>query len=188
MLRFLNFGGRKACLRLIWHRLCALLGVYKPYCSPDWRRVRRLVFVCKGNICRSAFAAAWVRVQGLPVDSAGLEAAPGKRANPQAIECAQRFNVELITHRSRRVADFAFEDGDLVIAFEPAHADELARLLVLHKNVQVTTLGSSSGMMQWVYVHDPYGLSAEYFDACFSRIALMLTILVKNWKADTCPV
>lgn len=80
------------------------------------------------------------------------------------------------------MAGFLFAEGDLVIAFEPAHADELAMLS--HKGIQVTTLGCASGMMKWLYIHDPCGLSAEYFDACFSRIEHMLKILLENWKGN----
>jgi protein-tyrosine phosphatase len=45
---------------------------------PDPARVRRLVFVCHGNICRSAYAHVLARRAGARVASFGLSTATGK--------------------------------------------------------------------------------------------------------------
>ena len=60
-----NYGSRRGFVRTWWHRLRYLLGGYRAYRQVDWNSVERLVFVCKGNICRSAYAGALVTSRGL---------------------------------------------------------------------------------------------------------------------------
>ncbi|MGC1818407.1 MAG: hypothetical protein WA900_12230, partial [Casimicrobiaceae bacterium] len=59
-----RFGGKKAFLSTVWYSGQRLTGRFTRYRSIDWPHVSRLVFICKGNICRSAFAAEKARMLG----------------------------------------------------------------------------------------------------------------------------
>ena len=88
--------------------------------SASWRRARgealrrrleaspRIVFLCRGNICRSPFAEALARrgldAAGLPrieTTSAGTYPVAGRPSPPEAQIAAQGFGVSLDGHRSR---------------------------------------------------------------------------------------
>ncbi|QPF73715.1 low molecular weight phosphatase family protein [Roseateles sp. DAIF2] len=165
------YGGRRAFLQLLREQLRHHAGALAAYRRIDAAAVRRLVFICKGNICRSAYAAELARRQGLVVDSAGLEGDPGTPADPKARACATRFGLSLDAHRAQALDDFEWREGDLLVAFEPAHAQRLASWAAARQGVQVTLLGCWMRPWPWPYLHDPYGLSPAYFDACFTRIA-----------------
>lgn len=165
-----TYGGKKALGLAVWHFSRSCLGTLDPYKRIDWQRVSRVIFVCKGNICRSAFAGRRFRTFGIKVASAGLEAAAGKPADPQAVKVARRFGTDLCGHRSTPVAELQLADGDLFVAFEPEHGDRLRQFSAHQPGVQVTLLGLWSPLPGMVYLHDPYGLHEAYFELCFARI------------------
>ena len=53
-----NYGRKQGLLRSLYHSLMDRTGQYTRLGIVDWGRVERLVFVCQGNICRSAYAEA----------------------------------------------------------------------------------------------------------------------------------
>jgi protein-tyrosine phosphatase len=163
-----HFGGRRALLRLIWETLRLRSGTRLR--DIDRRKVQRLVFVCKGNICRSAFAAELARGRGWFATSAGLEADPGVPADLQASACARRRGLDLAAHRAQLFDRLELRSGDLLVAFEPAHVAQLSNRAGARDGVQITLLGLWCTPVRWAYLHDPYGLSPAYFDACFDRI------------------
>ena len=83
---------------------------------------RRILVVCKGNICRSPFAEAYLKRRGganLEVESAGHYPAEGRESPPAAREAALRFGVDLARHRSRVLTRGQVERADLILIFEP---------------------------------------------------------------------
>src|SRR6267378_2068745 len=108
-------------------RHCSYLMLYHLRCfrsleTVDWNRVKRLVFVCKGNICRSPYAEAKARALGLAASSFGLQAAIGGTANAAAAESARRRGVDLSEHKTSRGDQFPLIPGDLLMGMEPWHA------------------------------------------------------------------
>ena len=164
-----GYGGKRAFLRHVAFRAEAAIGRYDALTNIDFPRVERLVFVCKGNLCRSPFAEYSARREGFSAISAGLDAAEAQPADPAAVNAARRRGIDLEGHRSRRFDPELLQPSDLVIAFEPAQAAHLGRSRLGSATWQVGLLGLFAST-PFPYLHDPYGLSAEYFDRCFSRI------------------
>lgn len=152
------------------HRLHLTLyrmGCLRSFEAVDWNRVRRLVFVCKGNICRSPYAEAKARAVGMSASSFGLQATVGGMPNAAATEIARHRGVDLSEHRARRSEQFPLIPGDLLMAMEPWHARALKHRLCT--DIQLTLVGL------WCHpprphIEDPYGLSESYFESCFSVI------------------
>lgn len=171
------FGGRRSFLRTIYYASRARIGAYASYQKIEWSIVSRVIFVCKGNICRSPYAERKFISLGGSAISAGLEA-DRKPADPNAQYAAQQRHVNLKNHLSQSIQQLKLEAGDLLIAFEPDHAGILTELASDVSNVQVTLLGLWTDNYFWVYLHDPYGLSRNYFNNCFNRIDSGLTRLL----------
>jgi protein-tyrosine phosphatase len=165
-----GYGGKRAFLAAMWHAGRASVGAFGGYRQIHWNEVSRVVFVCKGNICRSAYAERRFRAWGAKAVSAGLQADPGKPAAPAAQQAALRRGVDLAAHRSRVISELPIAAGDLLVAFEPRHAKALNALARDRAGVQVTLLALWSSNPRLVYLHDPYGLSETYFERCFERI------------------
>ena len=143
-------------------------GKYARYYEVDWDSVTRLVFVCRGNICRSPYAEKVARNMRLPARSIGLGTRAGKRANERAIYYAGARNIDLESHRALPVHGFKFLPGDLALCMEPQQADELLESAV-GVTPQVSLLGLWSRRKR-PYLHDPYGLEGEYWITCFDVI------------------
>lgn len=150
-------------------------------------RPRRIVVVCHGNICRSPYAAEYLRrellrlkVNGTVVDSAGL-IGPGRPANEQGALVALARGVDLSEHRSR--------------LFRPADADPSTLVLVMtrsQRNDLQSQFGVSSASIELLgdfdtddppsrEISDPYGHPAEEFKRVFGQIERSLQGLCAIW-------
>lgn len=96
-----TFGNHRGLIRFILSWLRMVFGSYKKLHKIDWSQVRRLVFVCQGNICRSAYAQS-VAANFVPeVTSFGLSTTTGALANPTAQKIAAEMGIELADHKDR---------------------------------------------------------------------------------------
>ena len=133
---------------------------------------RTIVFVCVGNIIRSAFAAALLRTRSrglveLRIESAGLYAATDHPADVTAARRARRFGADLSTHRSRRVDEVLVAEADLVFAMEIDHVIELCRRYPQYRS-KVYLFGCLADDAR--DVADPLDAAEDVFDECFDRI------------------
>ncbi len=163
-----RFGRRRGWLFHHGWTLADRLGYFADLRSVDWIRVRRLVFVCRGNICRSAYAECRARATGLNAISFGVQAGPGRPADSTAIAVASKRGIDLSAHRARSLLGFSAQIGDLLIAMEPFQLKPL-RAIERAAHVQLTLLGIWCSPCR-PYLQDPYGLGAAYFDHCFATI------------------
>lgn len=135
----------------------------------DFSAVRRVVFVCQGNICRSPFGEAVARRAGLPTASFGLATTTGMSAFGRAVETAQAQGIDLTTHRVTAIEDFAFQSGDLLVVMEVRQARRLLKSPWLPGDVQITLLGLWSQPLR-PHLHDPFEHGPAYFEFCFQVI------------------
>ena len=124
------YGGRLGYLEHVRTRALYAFGAYRSARDIEWGAVSRLVFVCKGNICRSPYASARARLLGVPSASFGLEAAEGAPADPAALRTARSRAVDLSAHRSARRDSCRITDDDLLVVFEPSQLAEIRRLRI----------------------------------------------------------
>ena len=163
-----KYGGKRAALRFATYALLARLGLCSASRQVQWRRAKRLVFVCSGNICRSPFAAELAKKRGLPAASFGVDARGNAAAEPRAAAAALRWDVDLGSHVSTSLEQFRPLDGDVFVAMEPRHL-KIALPLAAKAGAQSTLLG------MWCtaprpYLPDPYGASVECFYFVFHMI------------------
>jgi protein-tyrosine phosphatase len=161
-----RYGRKRGLLQHSLSRLVLLTGGYQRFREVDWKTVKRIWFVCNGNICRSPYAAARAVSFGLAARSCGLDAAKDKPADRVAKEVAQRRGLSLAAHLSRPCDDQDFSGGDLLAAMEPDQGKHLVRLMS-RTGVQVTLVGLWHRHPR-PHIQDPYGLSINYFENCFA--------------------
>ncbi len=149
--------------------------------KPRAEDVRRLVFVCHGNICRSAFADVLARQAGLNSASFGLSTSSGKAAYPATSHIASDMGYSLDAHRTTKAEDYVPEYGDLLLAMETRHLRKLAvdeRLGHLPRSL-LGLYGSTP------HLHDPYELSDAYMRICLQRIERIVPELKASFPAAT---
>lgn len=130
--------------------------------------VRRLVFVCHGNICRSAFAQGVARDIGLNAASFGLSTSSGKPAHDPAREAAIVLGHPIEQHLTTRVEDFVSQPGDYLLAMEHRQLRKLAAMPGL-AHLPRGLLGSYAAVPV-PHLHDPYRLDPVFMEICLRRV------------------
>lgn len=173
------YGSRRGFMRTYWHRLLYRLGNYRSYSQVDWSSIDRLVFVCKGNICRSAYAEAVARSLGINAISCGLDTIEDAPANACAISTAKQIGFNLDDHVTSPIMYQVLRKTDLLIAMEPGQAEFLKKNLSRKHFCTLLGLWTKPVLP---YIQDPYGLSPEYFEQCFTYIHDSVNELAKKVK------
>ena len=141
-----------------------------------------MVFVCKGNICRSAYAEAVAKSLGIESISCGIDTVDGKPADDDAIRIASIRGIDLTHHKTKKISSVSFQTGDLFVVMELNQAKHLERRL--GENYMFTLLGLW-GRPITPYINDPYGKPRLYFENCFNYIEN--SIYAINKKIGTTP-
>lgn len=138
------------------------------------KKTTRILFVCLGNICRSAAANAIMEhiiqrddmTKQIEVDSAGTYGGhAGDLPDPRMRVAGARRGYSL-THRARKIREEDFLLFDKIIVMDDMNYENVARLAPeraylekLHRFVEF-----SKHHPQWSYVPDPYYEGHEGFE------------------------
>lgn len=179
------FGGRRAYVMHLYARMRCTIGSYRSIESIKWNAVSRLVFVCHGNICRSPYACARVRELGVRSASFGFETSDGASADQSALRNARLRGIDLSDHRSIRLRPSLLEPGDLVVVFEPQQRPKVCGQSIAGL-AGVTLMGIWASPI-YPYIHDPFGQSDRYFQACYSTIDRNVKSIVDRIFASGSP-
>lgn len=145
--------------------------------------VRRLVFVCHGNICRSAYADVLARSLGARAASFGLSTTTGLPAHPPVAALAEKAGLSLVDHRTTAREDYEPQRGDLLLAMEHRHLRKLAGYSRLG-DVPRLLLGSFASPPM-PHLHDPFEHEGAYMALCLARIDSAVRRLVARYPSAT---
>lgn len=165
-------------LARLWQSLSVTSAELHSFQDIDFNRVSRLHFLCKGNICRSAYAEWRARQWGIEANSSGVEASSGLGADPAACGIAATRGIALAKHVTTRFGEVTLQPGDLVLAMEPWQARAVSDR-VRGSGAQLTLLGLWAPRPVRTIV-DPYGLDARVFRESFDIIDQALYRIV--WR------
>jgi protein-tyrosine phosphatase len=143
-------------------------------------RVPSVLFICKGNICRSPFAErlAAARLAGRPggavrLASAGYHATQAAQSPTHAVEVARGYGVGLGDHRPLPLSSALMDDHALVVVFEVEHLRRLERDYPEHRD-RLVLLPLFAATRRTGYarynIADPFGQPRERFVACYAAI------------------
>ena len=140
-------------------------------------RIKHILFVCTGNICRSPFAEGLLKklaqkkgLDHIVADSAGLLALPGNSVTGLAQKVAEEYDVDLSDHIAKSVKEEIIDRSDLILVMEYSHAKELldafqeaeGKVFLIRRFAR---FGSKDRG-----IADPYGLNYEAYRFCFLDI------------------
>lgn len=143
---------------------------------------KKILFVCTGNTCRSAMAAALARsiladrpLKGVRAEivSAGLAAMPGDVASDGAVTVMREKGIDLSSHSSSLLTALDVEQADLVLTMTSGHRRALCRMAPQCAG-KIYTLAQYAG--ESGDVPDPFGQSEHVY----RRVADVLEKLVAS--------
>ena len=123
-----------------------------------------ILFVCLGNICRSAMAEGVFRAEAgrrgladIVIDSAGTsDWHIGSPPDPRAIAAAADRNIDISAQQARQIADGDFDSFDLILAMDAANLSKLRGLAGEDRQRKVRLLLDFAGDLAIREVADPY--------------------------------
>ena len=169
-LKVMLHGGRRLLRNLADSVRYRLRTDRRPPASP-----RSVIFVCKGNVCRSAYAEYFMRTlsgpDSLDVASCGLDVRRSDAAPPEARRVAARKGLDLDGHRSKSYEACNLEQADLILAMEFWQYRMLTEMLP-HKQRSIRLLREYAPFPENLLcnINDPFGRSESTFERCFSQI------------------
>ena len=150
---------------------------------------RSFLFVCYGNIMRSAMAEFLMRraliqagvEEPVRIVSAGMHASAGREAHPWAQEAAAELGISLAEHRAKPVTQELIEQADCVFAMDFQNKAELLTLYPDAKEKIYMLSAYAEGPTQYREISDPYLGDLESTRLC----ARQLQTCVRNLLATT---
>lgn len=151
-----------------------------------------VLFVCKGNVCRSPFAARALarRLEALgdrgpAVASAGYLPSRDGGPPPEAVRAASDLGVSLEGHRPSGLTAATVEAADMVVVMEPAQASRLRKEFGARASrlflMSLFEEGPAPGGWRRYHIADPYGRDAAAFEDCYRRIERCLSGMIRAW-------
>ena len=179
-----NYASVSGFVRVVLSELDFVFGTAGKFANPSIPNIRRVVFICLGNINRSAFASAVCAESGIHTVSFGLSTSTGAPAFHRAVKIAAEMGFNLTSHKAVGVADFIPEHGDLYLVMEIRHAKRLVSLGLPMS--QIALLGFWS-RPQRLHIHDPFEHDEEYFRSCFTLVESAVRNLALEMRQASSP-
>ena len=175
-------------LRGVPHRVLRRLCRHRALKALRRRPFTSLLVVCRGNICRSPFAAALLRRElsrkRVRVDSGGFTP-PGRQPPPEAVAAATRHGVDLSGHRSQRVTADSVRAADLIVVMDLTQRYEIC-VRFGRTEQGVLVLGDLDPQpMETRRIHDPVRQPLAVFEQTYARIERCVRELARAVTAAT---
>jgi protein-tyrosine phosphatase len=167
--------------RLFLHDCWRTLAGEPPLPAPP---LGSIAVLCRGNLCRSPFAAALLeqRLPALRIASFGLGAGDDHPVDPRARWLAREWGCELSEHRTRRLGDAEARAADLLLVMDAVQGAEVsARWPALRARVRL--LGDYLPARPFA-IADPWRASEPVWRDTYARIALAVGRLASRLEAQ----
>jgi protein-tyrosine-phosphatase len=151
-----------------------------------------VLVVCSGNICRSPYAAGYLRhhLAAQPVGggavgirSAGTLGIVGSPPSPETLALAREAGFDLSGHRSRALEFDLVDEADAILVMEHVHREEIeARYPEDAGKIHLLSEfhPEAAGLVRPPDIFDPIGLPLTEYRRCFQLVRESLERFVRE--------
>ena len=150
----------------------------------------KIMFICTGNICRSAMAD-WLlkkkikdlKKENIEVYSSGIYAYDGDISTWEAKEVMKEYEVDLKDHRATNIRNSNIKEMDLILCATKSHKIAVLDIYPELKEKVYTMkeyVGYNRENHDKIDIKDPWGYDIETYRSCAAEIDECLELLIKN--------
>lgn len=154
----------------------------------------KIMFICTGNICRSAMAH-WLMVKKLEelniknieVYSCGIYAQDGDTSTYEAKSVMEEYGVNLNKHRATNIRNSNIKQMDLILCATISHKIAVIDMYPELKNKVYTMKEYVNYDRQYhdkINIKDPWGYDIETYRSCLAEIDEVLDLLIKKMQKN----
>ena len=138
-------------------------------------KIKNILVVCIGNICRSPMAEYFLKQQypHLQIESAGIAGVVGHAADEKASLCMQRFEIDMSAHIAKNLNAELIKKADLVLVMSQNQQKHIEQTWPFAKGKTFRL-----GHWQSKNIADPYQRDQTFFD----DTCQLIQDCIADWK------
>lgn len=146
----------------------------------------KIMFVCTGNICRSAIAHKMLEKKikeknlNIEVYSCGIFATTGDMSPKYAIDVMEEYKIDLNNHRATNIEDSNIKKMDLILCATTLHKNRVIQMYPELKDKTYTIKEYIGYPIYDLELKDPWGLEKEQYKLCAKQINIYLDLLLEK--------
>lgn len=150
--------------------------------------MKKIMFVCTGNICRSAMAHHYLqkrlydlnRENEIVVSSCGTNAIADEKSTANAINIMKKYDVNMENHRATNVLAIDIENYDLILCMTGQHKKNLLAYFPKLKEKVFTLKEYVLDDVKNIDIDDPWGYGLEIYDSCANEVVKCVDKLLEK--------
>lgn len=151
----------------------------------------KIMFICTGNICRSAMAHKLMEKklqdigrEDIQIYSCGIFAETGDGSTYNAIETMKEYNVDLTKHRATNIRNSEIEKMDLILCATQSHKFTVIQMYpnLKDKIYTMKEYVQDGKNEKDIDIKDPWGYDIEIYRFCAAEIDKCLDRLIEKLK------
>lgn len=151
----------------------------------------KIMFICTGNICRSAMAE-WLlkqkvkdkKIENIEVYSCGIYAQDGDTPTWEAKRVMMdEYSIDMNEHRATNIVNSNIEKMDLILCATSRHKKDVLRIYPKLEGKVFTMkeyVGYNREYHDKIDIKDPWGYDIETYRACVAEIDECLEMLLEK--------
>ncbi len=144
---------------------------------------KNVLFICKGNICRSPFAEQYARTvfpKNIQIHSCGYYPIQNRQSPEHAVSASKIFGIDLSAHRSSLVSEALLQQADVAFIFDEENKQIISQRFPFARP-KLYFLGALSPQKA-IIIKDPYRSGLEGFQTNYQSVVAAIDTLFESTR------